>query len=100
MRNTQFAICFHTDRAAANVRMAMARKRAKAPHLAYFRGRRSMTQRPANTTGTLASIIPSVVPVMTQKVSLYLAARTTVAICVLSPISARKNRTSVVKNIA
>jgi hypothetical protein len=37
------------------------------------------------------SIIPSVVPVTMGATSLYLAASKTVAICVVSPVCARKN---------
>ena len=44
----------------------------------------------------MAIIIPSVVPATTIHRSLKRAASATVAICVLSPISARKNATIVV----
>ena len=49
-------------------------------------------------TGMLASSIPTVVPRITQKVSVKRAARTTVATWVLSPISARKNMMVVAMN--
>ena len=51
-------------------------------------GTRRISASPANTTGTLASIMPSVVPMTTNARSWNCAARATVAICVLSPISA------------
>ena len=51
---------------------------------------------PSSTAGTLASIIPSVVPLTTAASAPYFAASATVAICVLSPISTRKNATRVV----
>ena len=53
---------------------------------------------PISTTGTLASSIPSVVPITTAASEANLAASTTVATCVLSPISARKNATTVTPN--
>ena len=51
---------------------------------------------PNQTTGALASIMPSVVPATTQNQAWYWAASMTVAICVLSPISARKKASTVV----
>ncbi len=48
---------------------------------------------PISTTGTFASSIPSVVPSTTARSASKRAASTIVAICVLSPISARKNAT-------
>ena len=51
---------------------------------------------PTNTTGTLAIIMPSVVPAATAKTWWKRAARATVATWVLSPISTKKNETSVV----
>ena len=53
---------------------------------------------PSSTAGTFASIMPSVVPATTATSELYFAASATVAICVLSPISSRKNAISVVPN--
>ncbi len=50
---------------------------------------------PTSTTGTLASSMPSVVPSTTATSDGNRAASTTVATCVLSPISARKNATTV-----
>ncbi len=50
---------------------------------------------PISTTGTLASSMPSVVPSTTAASDENRAASTTVATCVLSPISARKNATTV-----
>jgi RNA chaperone Hfq len=51
---------------------------------------------PAEQPGTLAIIMPSVVPSTTGTKAWYCAASATVAIWVLSPISARKKATSVV----
>ncbi|MNS83443.1 hypothetical protein D3C72_1172300 [compost metagenome] len=61
-------------------------------------GNLSAAKLPANTTGTLAISMPRVVPMITSHNSGYCAASITVAICVLSPISARKNAISVVRN--
>ncbi|MCY1412813.1 hypothetical protein D9M71_282310 [compost metagenome] len=52
----------------------------------------------ASTTGTLAIIMPSVVPAITSQKYSYCAASITVAICVLSPISAMKKAIRVVRN--
>src|SRR5256885_5408509 len=49
---------------------------------------------PNSTTGTSASIMPRVVPATTATSAWYRAASATVAICVLSPISSRKNESS------
>ena len=64
--------------------------------LTSFSGRRLAAARPRNTTGTSAISIPSVVPATTGMSAWYLAARATVASCVLSPISIRKNEITVV----
>lgn len=53
---------------------------------------------PSSTAGAFASIIPNVVPAVTSARWEYFAARATVAICVLSPISRRKNAAAVVPN--
>jgi hypothetical protein len=58
-------------------------------------GMRSAARLPANTTGALASSMPSVVPITTARSEGNFAASITVATCVLSPISARKNATTV-----
>src|SRR3954463_1576637 len=59
-------------------------------------GMRSANFWPTQTAGTLASIIPSVVPMTTVVSASKRAASATVASCVLSPISARKNATNAV----
>ena len=61
-------------------------------------GTRLINASPANTTGTLASNMPSVVPSTTQASAWNCAASATVATCVLSPISTRKNATAVATN--
>jgi len=53
---------------------------------------------PSQTAGALAIIMPSVVPTTTAASGSKRAASAIVANCVLSPISARKNTTSVVRN--
>ena len=53
---------------------------------------------PSSTAGTLAIIMPSVVPATTAASDEYFAASAIVAICVLSPISSRKNATNVAPN--
>ena len=53
---------------------------------------------PISTAGTLAIIMPSVVPATTASSEAYFAASATVAIWVLSPISSRKNAITVVPN--
>ena len=55
----------------------------------------SASRSPTITAGTLASIMPSVVPVTTAPRLSYWAASATVATWVLSPISARKKAISV-----
>jgi hypothetical protein len=60
-----------------------------------FTGSLSATLLPRSTTGMLASIMPSVVPITTGEKCSNRAAGPTVAICVLSPISATKKATSV-----
>src|SRR4029078_3282993 len=58
----------------------------------------SEAARPMNTVGTLTISMPSVVPTTTAASDANLAASITVAICVLSPISARKNAPTVTPN--
>ena len=53
---------------------------------------------PISTAGTLAIIMPNVVPAVTANRSLKRADSATVAIWVLSPISSRKNAITVVPN--
>jgi hypothetical protein len=48
---------------------------------------------------TFASILPTVVPIVTSVMLWNCAASNEVAICVLSPISTRKNATSVVRKM-
>src|SRR6185437_5456326 len=60
-------------------------------------GSTRVTAWPRNTAGMLASIMPVVVQAATASTSWYLAASAAVAIWVLSPISTRKNDTTVVR---
>ena len=60
-----------------------------------FIGIFAASRSPMNTAGTSAISMPSVVPMTTVTGDAKCAAMATVAICVLSPISARKNVTSV-----
>ncbi|MNR46840.1 hypothetical protein D3C85_1658620 [compost metagenome] len=53
---------------------------------------------PSSTTGTLAIIMPSVVPITTAGSASKRADSATVAICVLSPISAMKKAITVAPN--
>ena len=53
---------------------------------------------PKYTAGTEAIIKPAILPTTTSRIDWYFAAKRTVAICVLSPISAKKNRTTVAIN--
>src|SRR5216684_6420756 len=63
-----------------------------------LRGRRLAMASPNSTTGALTSSMPTVVPAVTRTSELKRAARATVAICVLSPISTMKKATRVARN--
>jgi hypothetical protein len=73
-------------------------KSAAATRRMSRKGSFSAAYRPANTTGTFAASMPSVVPTTTQPIALYFAASSAVATCVLSPISTRKKAIKVERN--
>ena len=78
--------------------MPRPRKIAAAMPCTSFTGMRAAMRSPSSTAGTLAIIMPSVVPATTATSIWYCAASATVATWVLSPISARKKAISVAPN--
>lgn len=71
--------------------------RKLAVRLTHFMEIRSVSFCPKNTARPSEANIPAVVPAVTISGLAYFAPRATVASCVLSPISARKNATRVVR---
>ena len=78
-----------------NAARPSARNRIAATARTILSGRRLAMASPNSTTGALTSSMPKVVPAVTRTSALKRAASATVASCVLSPISTRKNETSV-----
>src|SRR5205823_2911835 len=75
---------------AINTHAPSAANSAAATIRTALNGMRSAARCPARAVGTLTINMPSVVPTTTAASESKRAASTTVAICVLSPISARK----------
>ena len=75
---------------AANKKLAVLRT--------HFMEMRSVSLCPKNTASPSDANMPTVVPAVTMMGLAYFAPRATVASCVLSPISAMKKATTVVKN--